>query len=85
LNLYQDSFAYEAYQFCMLLRAADEDGQRVNMGPGRSPTSETYTHHAMQWLERAYQWKVITSGSESDGAQFFAQIMAQLPAVARTG
>lgn len=72
----------------MLLRNADDagGGQRPSTtGPGRSPSAETYMHHAIQWLERAYQWKVITSGSESDGAQFFAQILSQLPGVARVG
>ncbi|CAG8731012.1 1066_t:CDS:2, partial [Acaulospora colombiana] len=29
LNLYQDSFAFEAYQFCMLLRSSEESGRNA--------------------------------------------------------
>ncbi|KAG8794921.1 hypothetical protein FRC16_010295 [Serendipita sp. 398] len=84
LHLYQDSFAFEAYQFCMLLCNATQAEQRATATSipgghqtlaGRTPTIV----HARQWLERAYQWKVIASGCESDGATFFAQMLAQLP------
>lgn len=44
-----------------------------------NPHSEAYvyTQHAKRWLERAYQCKVVVSGRESDGAVFFAQLLAQ--------
>jgi hypothetical protein len=76
LNLYQDSFSYEAYQFCMLLRGATADSSSTTTS---NSTSEAYVYsqHAKHWLERAYQWKVIVSGKESEGALFFAQIFAQ--------
>lgn len=76
LNLYQDSFAYEAYQFCMLLRGPAMHNSIMSRA---SSTSESYvyTQNAKHWLEHAYQWKVTVSGRESEGAMFFAQLLAQ--------
>jgi hypothetical protein len=60
----------------MLLRSATATN---GMMTALNSTSEAYVYsqHAKHWLERAYQWKVIVSGRESEGTLFFAQLFAQ--------
>jgi len=64
----------------MLLRGAAATSSAMTMTTANS-ASEAYLYlqHAKHWLEHAYLWKVIVSGKESEGAQFFAQIFAQFP------
>lgn len=75
LNLYLDSFAFEAYQFCVLLRTEAHSNYPPSANRDPITTVMTINDHARQWIQRAYQWKVITSGRESDGALFFSQIL----------